>query len=221
MFNMIQTVHVKQDLLFLDQLEPLDISFRPSGVLDQGPEKTRAVGLLRVVVNDNAPPTRAVLCSLHKTAGCATTILVDPPILLKSTNQIIRRLRLQLIPDVARDGHGTSTFFRMAPTGAVNPEKRGRPLTTTQSGPTGSGSPWRSKESIYHSRALHVRSTASCCVAPSMCRPLNAGQYAWNPSPSGSTTTDTLILIYPIPSLSLERNIASVPTAPRRPAEQP
>ena len=93
----------------------------------------------------------------------------------------------------------------------------GRPSSTTQSGPTGSESPCRARESRYHSRASQVRSIASWGVFPSMCKPVNAGQYAWNPSPSGSTTTDTLNFIGP----PLSRPTVQPRQPPKSPAAAP
>ena len=87
-------------LCSLDQFESLEIAVGPCCVIKQRLEEFRAIGLARMVVDDNSLPTAAMYV-LHEASRCPATILVDPPVFLKSTNQFICRYRLQLVPNAS------------------------------------------------------------------------------------------------------------------------
>ena len=76
-------------LLPLDELQALKVIGRPSGVSYESFEKAWTVGLVGMVVNDDAPLASRVRRVLDEPACGASAIFCDPSVPLKSADQVV------------------------------------------------------------------------------------------------------------------------------------
>ena len=122
-----------------DELQSDQIVFRPADVIEERPQKAGAEALSWMHVQHDTPSgCISVGCGLDEPDGRPGPRFLEPSVSLQRLGEFLEGQSLQLVPDGSGVGHDNSRGFRTADAGMAMSSPA---FATSQSGPTGMGSP--------------------------------------------------------------------------------